>query len=204
MESSDKFGAEIFIFPAQSSLLENNFKHVKIGAQNCHCANSGAFTGEISLKHLEEFSIDSILLAHSERRNLFNESDEICAKKFDFFKHCDFRIFYCIGENLEIRNNGLELEFLEKQLNFIDLNYPKLIIAYEPIWAIGTGINASLEQIKTCMKFLKSKTSAPIIYGGSVNASNAGEILAISDGVLVGSASLNANEFYKILKEAVC
>lgn len=193
--------SKVFIFPSISSMVENNFKHITIGAQNCHYALNGAFTGEVTLEHLNELNINTILIAHSERRNLFGESDEICAKKFEFFKEHNFEIFYCIGENLETRNNKNELEFLANQLSKIDLKYDKLIIAYEPIWAIGTGINASAEQISKSTSYLKSLTNAPIIYGGSVNENNAKEILKISDGILVGSASLNIDKFYQMIKE---
>ncbi|WP_181646807.1 triose-phosphate isomerase [Helicobacter sp. 16-1353] len=191
---------EIYIFPATSSLVENNFKHIILGAQNAHYAESGAFTGEITLHHLEEFNIKTILIAHSERRNLFGESDEICATKFDFFKERDFRIFYCIGESLEVRESGKMLEFLDSQISKIDLDYQNLVLAYEPLWAIGTGRVAKAEQISEIYRFLKSRTNAPIIYGGSVNEKNASEILGICDGVLVGSASLKVESFYEIIK----
>ncbi|RDU64829.1 triose-phosphate isomerase [Helicobacter sp. MIT 14-3879] len=196
-----KTNHKIFIFPAISSIVENNFNNITLGAQNCYFAQNGAFTGEITLKHLEEFEINTIIIGHSERRNLFLESDDICAKKFHFFKEQKFCIFYCIGESLEIRNSNKELEFLKKQLEVIDLNYKNLIIAYEPIWAIGTGVNAELNQIKDCISYLKTLSKAPIIYGGSVNEDNAKDILKITDGILVGNASLNINKFNHIIKE---
>lgn len=195
-----KSNHRIFIFPSISSIPVNNYSNITIGAQNCYPANNGAFTGEITLEHLKELQIDTILIGHSERRKIFLESDEVCANKFAFFKEMGFCIFYCIGEDLEIRKQGKERDFLSKQLDSIDLTYKNLIIAYEPIWAIGTGINASLEQIIQCRDFLKNKTNAPIIYGGSVNEANAGEILDSTDGILVGSASLKIETFNQILK----
>lgn len=191
---------KIFIFPSISSMPSNDYDNITIGTQNCYPAASGAFTGEITLEHLEELNINTILIGHSERRNLFFESDKVCAEKFAFFKERDFCIFYCIGEDLATRKAKKERDFLSRQLDFIDTNYSKLVIAYEPIWAIGTGVNASLEQIGECMEFLKSRTNAAIIYGGSVNENNSSEILDITDGILVGSASLDINKFHQILR----
>lgn len=191
---------KVYIFPALSSMVENNFANITLGAQNAHFAESGAFTGEITLLHLQEFNIRTILVGHSERRNLFSESDEIIAKKFDFFTKENFEIFLCVGENLAIRQSGKTKDFLDAQLQKISLDYEKLIIAYEPIWAIGTGQNASLEQIKEVYDFLQEKTKKPVLYGGSVNPSNAKDIIATTDGVLVGNASLDADNFNQIIR----
>ncbi len=190
---------DIYIFPSNTSLMQNNYQYITIGAQNCNDSNSGAFTGETSLLHLNEFNIDTILIGHSERRNLFFENDNICARKFEYFKSNNFKIFYCIGESLEIRNSGKYLDFLRSQLSFIDASFNNLVIAYEPIWAIGTGVNASVEQINECIEYLKNISNAPIIYGGSVNKNNSSDILEISDGILVGSASLSVDSFYQII-----
>lgn len=192
---------DIYIFPSNTSLVQNNYKYITLGAQNCNDSKSGAFTGETSLLHLEEFDIKTILIGHSERRNLFFENDDICARKFDYFKSKNFKIFYCIGESLEVRTSKKYLDFLESQLKVIDVDYKNLIIAYEPIWAIGTGLNATLEQISECVSHLRNMSNAPIVYGGSVNENNSSDILKISDGVLVGSASLDINKFYQIIKE---
>lgn len=191
---------KVYIFPALSSIVENNFTHLNLGAQNAYFAESGAFTGEISLVHLQEFGIRTILIGHSERRNLFSESNEVCAKKFDFFARENFEIFLCVGENLAIRQSGKTKNFLCTQLEGLDLSYKNLIIAYEPIWAIGTGQNANLEQIKEIYSFLQEKTKKPIIYGGSVNPSNAKDIIATTDGVLVGNASLEVDSFNQIIR----
>lgn len=192
-------GFEVYIFPATSSLLYNNYRNITLGAQNCHYVRSGAYTGEITLEHLEEFNIKSILIGHSERRGLFGENDKECAKKFDFFKNEGFRIFYCVGENEEVRDNGTYKDFITSQLSYISLDYDNLVIAYEPIWAIGTGRNATLDQIDEIYSFLKTKSKAPILYGGSVNENNAKDILSIVDGILVGSASLDIEKFSKML-----
>ena len=194
---------KIYIFPSISSIVSNDFTHITLGTQNAHFATSGAFTGEITLTHLEEFRIKTILLGHSERRNLFNESDEIVAKKFDFFMKENFEIFFCIGENLAVREANQTKDFLKNQLSKINLNYNHLILANEPIWAIGTGENASLEQIKEVYDFLKTLCKKPIIYGGSVNENNAKEILEITDGVLVGNASLEVEKFHQIIRSSI-
>lgn len=112
----------------------------------------------------------------------------------------NFEIFFCIGENLETRKSSQTKDFLAKQLEKIDINYENLIIAYEPIWAIGTGENANLEQIKDVYEFLKTFCKSPIIYGGSVNENNAKDILHITDGVLVGNASLDTDKFNHIIR----
>ncbi len=191
----------IYIFPATSSIVSNQYCHITIGAQNCYPAINGAFTGEITLEHLNEFNIKTILIGHSERRNILGEDDDMCAKKFQFFASHHFEIFFCIGENLQVRENNKTLDFLKNQISYIDTNYHKLVIAYEPIWAIGTGVNASLGQITEIYDFLKTLTNAPIIYGGSVNERNAKDILDITDGILVGSGSLDIDKFYQIIKE---
>lgn len=189
----------IYIFPSVCAMCENNFKHLTLGAQNAHFAESGAFTGEATLSHLRDFKIDALLIGHSERRNIFGESDEIVAQKFNFFTKHNLQIFLCVGENLDVRKSGKAKGFLRAQLEKINLDYKRLIIAYEPIWAIGTGENASLEQIGEMYEFLSDFTQKQVIYGGSVNERNAGEILRITDGVLVGNASLEVDTFYQII-----
>lgn len=189
----------IYIFPSICAMCENNFKNLTLGAQNAHFAESGAFTGEATLSHLRDFKIETLLIGHSERRNIFRESDEIVAQKFNFFAENNLQIFLCVGENLAVRKRGKEKDFLRAQLEKINLNYNRLIIAYEPIWAIGTGENASLAQISEVYEFLSELTKKPIIYGGSVNERNAGEILRITDGILVGNASLEVETFYQII-----
>ncbi|PAF49407.1 triose-phosphate isomerase [Helicobacter sp. 12S02232-10] len=193
---------QIYIFPSLASLCPNHFTSLKIGAQNAYPTYKGAFTGEIGLEALEEFDIKTILIGHSERRNILNETQEFCAKKFTFFAEKDFEIIYCIGENISIREKGLrEVEnFIKTQFEGIDLGYKKLILAYEPIWAIGTGISATIEQIKKTHSIIKNFSKSPLLYGGSVNPKNSSEILSLPevDGVLVGNASLDVESFYQI------
>lgn len=199
------FSAKVYVLPTSASLCDNNYNKIQIGAQNAYPTINGAFSGEIGLEALREFDIKTILIGHSERRTLLGENQEFCAKKFDFFSKEGFEIIYCIGEDLVQRKEGFKKveEFIESQFKGIDVNYKNLIIAYEPIWAIGTGISAELEQIKETHQMIKEKSSAPLLYGGSVNAKNAKEILELKevDGVLVGSAGLEVKNFYEIISQ---
>ncbi len=197
------FGSvKVAVFPPFTALFEDEL----IGAQNAYPEINGAFTGEIGLEQLSEFNIKRVLIGHSERRHIIGESQEFIAKKFDFYKKHNFEIFYCIGEPLDIRKQGLKavVEYLKTQFVGIDLNYDKLIIAYEPVWAIGTGVSASLEEIRETHSEIRKFTSRPILYGGSVKLHNIKDILEIEnvDGVLVGSASLDVEVFKEMIKIA--
>ncbi|MBD3842625.1 MAG: triose-phosphate isomerase [Campylobacterales bacterium] len=198
-----KSNDEFYIFPPISA-LQSHIGKITIGSQNAYPAKNGAFTGEIGLEQLEEFEIRTILIGHSERRVLLSESQDFIAKKFDFFKNNGFKIIYCIGEPLEIRENGelKVIEFLAEQFNGIDIDYENLIVAYEPIWAIGTGVSATNTQIASTHQAIKKICSKPLLYGGSVNATNIKDILKIPnvDGVLVGSASLDPQNFFSLTK----
>ncbi|MDX9814294.1 MAG: triose-phosphate isomerase [Sulfurimonas sp.] len=191
---------EIFVFPPATALLSSS-KHITVGVQNAYMAKNGAFTGEIGLEQLEEFGCKTILLGHSERRHILGESQEDIAKKFEFFKEQGFSIIYCVGEKLEDRANAME--FIKTQYKDIDTNYEKLIVAYEPVWAIGSGLTPTTSEIEQIHSELKKLSKAPLLYGGSVNVKNAKEILALSsvDGVLVGGASLEVESFYNIINQ---
>ncbi|WP_104697859.1 MULTISPECIES: triose-phosphate isomerase [unclassified Helicobacter] len=195
----------VYIFPS-SFALQEKVNHFDMGIQNAYCALNGAFTGEITLEALRDFGIKNILIGHSERRNIFGESQEVCAKKFDFFAKEGFRIFYCIGESLEVRKQGQEAieSFLTTQFRGIDLEYENLIVAYEPVWAIGTGVSATTQEIYQTHNFLRSKVNKPLLYGGSVQLQNIREILSIDgvDGVLVGSAALDVSNFIEMIEIA--
>jgi triosephosphate isomerase len=193
---------QVFVFPPATAL--DSYESVAtIGAQNAHFTQNGAFTGEIGLEQLDEFDIKTILIGHSERREYFGESQEIVAKKFEFFKNQGFEIIYCIGEPLSIREQGevQVIEYLKAQFEGIDTTYDKLIIAYEPIWAIGTGRSATTNEISTTHKALKAIINKPLLYGGSVKPNNVKEIVSIDgvDGVLVGSASLDVESFASMI-----
>ena len=193
----------VYIFPPATALdsYEGDFT---IGVQNAYPAHHGAFTGEIGVEQLDEFGIKTILIGHSERREYMHESQEQVAKKFSFFKEEGFEIVYCIGEPLHIREKGFEsvMQYLLKQFDGIDIEYENLIVAYEPIWAIGTGRSATVDEISTTHRALKKVISEkPLLYGGSAKPANIVEIVNIAgvDGVLVGSASLDAKNFSQMI-----
>ena len=194
---------DVTVFPPFSALDLAAHKF-KLGAQNFYPCESGAFTGEIGKAMLDEFDIKDVLIGHSERREILKESEEFLRAKFDFAAKNGWNVIYCIGENLSTNENGATKEFLSRQLENIDLSYKNLVIAYEPIWAIGTGKSASIEQIDEVLSFLKTKANVPLLYGGSVNAANIADIAGIKscDGVLVGTASWDANNFLGLIHAA--
>ncbi|HEX5711019.1 MAG TPA: triose-phosphate isomerase [Sulfuricurvum sp.] len=203
--SANEIEDTIIVFPPFTA-LEHRPRNVLIGVQNAYPANNGAFTGEITLEQLEEFDVKTILIGHSERRHILGETQEQIAAKFRFFAEQGFVIVYCVGEPLTVREQGDEAltRYIEAQCVGIDLNYPDLIVAYEPVWAIGTGLTPTNEQIEEVHRTLHLKTTAPLLYGGSVKVDNAGAIMALAnvDGVLVGSASLSANDFCEMIAQA--
>ena len=192
----------VFVFPPATALdrYEGDFT---IGAQNAYMAQNGAYTGEIGLEQLDEFDIKTILIGHSERRDILGEDQALVAEKFSYFKSKGFEIIYCIGESLEVRETGQDavMAHLLSQFEGIDLAYEKLIIAYEPIWAIGTGRSAKVEEISATHIALKQHFDRPFLYGGSVKPANIREIIDIDgvDGVLVGSASLDVESFSQMI-----
>ena len=190
---------DVTVFPPFSALDLATHKF-KLGVQNFYPCESGAHTGEIGRAMLDEFGVKSVLIGHSERREL-GESEELLRAKFDFAVKAGWQIVYCIGENLSVNEAGGTKEFLAEQLKNIDLGYERLLIAYEPIWAIGTGKSASTEQIEEILDFIRERTSAPLLYGGSVNVANIGGIAGIAscDGVLVGTASWDASGFLELI-----
>lgn len=203
--NSNSVSEDVLVFPTSSSLDSYDGK-VVVGAQNSYPTQNGAFTGEIGLEQLEEFGIKTILIGHSERRHVLGESQEFIAEKFNFFKSHGFKIVYCVGEPLEMREAGKEImmDYISKQYEGIDVDYENLIIAYEPVWAIGTGLTPTLEDIADIHKDLKDISKAPLLYGGSVKVTNAKDVLSIDnvDGVLVGSAALEVNDFISMIKFA--
>lgn len=180
--------------------------NLKVGAQNFYPVQNGSFTGEIGFEQLEEFGIETVLIGHSERRHILKESQNFIAAKYDFAKAREVEIIYCIGEPQEIRMQGIDaiMSYLWEQFEGIDIHYDKLIIAYEPVWAIGTGLTASLEDIEEVLTRLREKLSAPLLYGGSVKVENIESILNVNacDGVLVGTASWNEKAFCEMIRIA--
>ncbi|EAI9196366.1 triose-phosphate isomerase [Campylobacter coli] len=190
---------DIIVFPPSVAFLENELNFIQ-GAQNFYPCVNGAFTGELGKEHLDEFGIKCVLIGHSERRALGDEN--LIKAKFDFAKEHAYKIVFCIGEDLKLKNSNQTLDFLKKQLEVIDLDYKNLIIAYEPIYSIGSGVSAKKEDIAKVLEFLSSLTQAPLLYGGSVNEDNIKDILNIKhcSGVLIGSAALKAENFIKLIK----
>ncbi len=196
--NKNSISQEVLVFPAMSSLDSYDGK-VVVGAQNAYATENGAYTGEIGTEQLDEFNIKTILIGHSERRHVLGETQEELIKKFNFYKELGYKIVYCVGEPLEKREAGNEemMKYISAQYEGIDTSYENLIIAYEPVWAIGTGLTPTLEDIENIHTDLKKKSTAPLLYGGSVKVTNAAEVLVLEnvDGILVGSAALYAEHF---------
>jgi triosephosphate isomerase len=191
-------------------------QHFYIAAQNCYSKKSGAYTGEISVEMLTSLGIEFVVLGHSERREYFAESNKFLADKVDIALEYRITPIFCCGEPLSIREAGTQNEYVAKQLeeslfHLDEESILKVVIAYEPIWAIGTGKTATSAQAQEIQAYLRSVIASkygghvaaaiPILYGGSVKASNAKEIFSQPDvdGGLVGGASLNADEFAAII-----
>ena len=202
---SNEIKNEVYVFPTATSLdLFDTVSNFSIGAQNAYATASGSFTGEIGTVQLDEFEIKTILIGHSERRHILGETQNMIAKKYEFYKELGYKIIYCIGEPLEVKNQGLSktLEYIYEQFDGIDTNYENLILAYEPVWAIGTGVTATNEDIKNIHNAIKEKISKPLLYGGSVKVENVREICQIPnvDGALIGTASWKKEDFIQILE----
>ncbi|MFX1364333.1 MAG: triose-phosphate isomerase [Promethearchaeota archaeon] len=198
-------------------ILKNT--NIKLGAQNMHFEDKGAYTGEISPKFLKEIGVEYVILGHSERRDIFKESDSLINKKIKKALSINLKPIVCIGEHLEERETGRTKEIIEYQINetFRDLSkeeMKKIIIAYEPIWAIGTGKTATPEQAEEIHIFIRElltkkydKEISDIVriqYGGSIKPINAEDLFNKKniDGGLVGGASLDSNSLFQIIKAA--
>ena len=202
---SNKISSDVYIFPTSTSLDSfDTVSNFTIGAQNAYATAKGSFTGEIGTEQLDEFEIKTILIGHSERRHVLGESQEEIAKKFAFYSELGYKIIYCIGEPLEVKEQGLEktLEYVYEQFVGIDTNYENLVLAYEPVWAIGTGVTATNDDITNVHSAIKSKIEKPLLYGGSVKVANVREICALNgvDGALIGTASWKIEDFKQIIE----
>ncbi len=190
---------------------------IKLGAQNMHWEENGAYTGEISPLMLNEIGVDYCIIGHSERRQYFAETDETVNKKIVSALAHNIGPIFCVGESLDQRESGKEKDIVSDQIvnglkDIADSDMEKITVAYEPIWAIGTGKTASSEQANDMCAFIRetiakkySKDIAEkvvIQYGGSVKPDNVSEIMGTSDidGALVGGASLKASDFVKLVK----
>lgn len=193
----------------------SDVKHVEVAAQNCHQAEKGAFTGEIAARMIGAVGAKYVILGHSERREYFSETDDLIAKKIDTAFSNGLSVIYCCGEKLPIREAGQHVEVVAQQIQAALFHlsaddFAKIVIAYEPVWAIGTGVTASPEQAQEMHKAIrgliaekydaKVADNTSILYGGSVKPHNAKEIFAQADvdGGLVGGASLKADAFLEI------
>ncbi len=192
--------------PATALDLFDEVPSLHVGAQNFYPVQNGSYTGEIGFEQLEEFGIDTVLIGHSERRHILRESQALIAQKFDFARDKNVEIVYCVGEPKEIRALGIDavMAYIWEQFEGIDINYGRAIVAYEPVWAIGTGLTASDEDIKEVLERLAEKLSTPLLYGGSVKVDNIKAILSIPkcSGVLVGTASWNVEDFSHMIQTA--
>src|SRR5436853_7720831 len=223
LEIGDMADVEVVIIPPFTAITKvteslGKSQNIKVGAQNMHWERSGPFTGEISAAMLRDLFVRYVILGHSERRMLFGETDDIVNRKVRAAHEATLRPIVCIGETLDQRDASRVEEVLSTQLrgSLADLSAKELqetTIAYEPVWAIGTGRNATPDQAQQAHAFIRARIGARdariaaatrILYGGSVKAGNAAELFAMPDvdGGLVGGASLKADEFLSILAAA--
>ncbi|GAA4918595.1 triose-phosphate isomerase [Mucilaginibacter defluvii] len=197
--------------------LAKGYNKVSVGAQNAHQAESGAYTGEISAKQIKSVGAEYVILGHSERRQYFGETNELLAKKTDTALANGLKPIFCIGETLQEREAETHFEIIKSQLvegifHLDEASFGKLVIAYEPVWAIGTGVTATSEQAQEIHAFIRQEIAAKysqavadattILYGGSCNPKNAAELFAQADidGGLIGGASLKSRDFADIVK----
>ena len=190
---------------------------VEVAAQNMHQAKSGAYTGEISAEMLTSIGLKTVILGHSERREYFGETDEILASKVDAALANNLEVVFCFGEVLEDRKSNNHFKVVESQIKnglfHLDSSvWENIVLAYEPVWAIGTGETASPEQAQEMHAFIRKivadkynsevAENVSILYGGSVKPSNAKEIFSKKDvdGGLIGGAALNSNDFISLVK----
>ncbi len=202
--------------PSATKIVEGST--LKIGAQNCHHQDAGAYTGEVSATMLKHLGIEYVIIGHSERRQYQLETEELCSQKINAAHTNGLIAIYCIGETLQQRNEGNFWDVLENQLSAAlkktKSTAQNLIIAYEPVWAIGTGQTATSDQAQEVHAFIRNwlvsnfnsemAAATRILYGGSMKPENAAELLAKPDidGGLIGGASLKPRDFVNIFKAA--
>ncbi|MDX8552827.1 triose-phosphate isomerase [Tenacibaculum sp. 1B UA] len=214
-------GTRVIIAPSfvnlQSAVKNTEESVVEVAAQNMHQSKSGAFTGEVSANMLTNLGVNIVILGHSERREHFNETDELLAEKIDAALVNGLEVVFCFGELLEDRKSENHFKIVESQLqkalfHLQKANFKNIILAYEPVWAIGTGETASPEQAQEMHAFVReifakefgkeTADAISILYGGSVKPANAKEIFSKPDvdGGLIGGAALKAEDFAAIIK----
>ena len=203
----------------QAALLTAKGSNIKIGAENCHWAESGAFTGEISAKMLTSMGVEYVIIGHSERRQYFGETNDTVALRVRAALDAGLKVILCVGETLENREQNITFETIATQTKIAlasvkEEELKNVIIAYEPVWAIGTGKTATADQANEVNNYIRgliaelysvdAANAFVVQYGGSMNASNAAELLSKDDidGGLIGGASLKAPDFAKIVEAA--
>ena len=211
---------EIIVAPTfvnlSSAVGHLEFTNIQVAAQNMHQAESGAYTGEISASMLKSIGVNTVILGHSERRAIFHETDSIIALKVDTALKHDMRVIFCFGEELKDRQNKQHFNVVENQLrdglfHLDKTSWENIVLAYEPVWAIGTGETASPEQAQEMHEFIRETVrksygsdiadNVSILYGGSVKPDNAKEIFGKPDvdGGLIGGAALKSDDFAAIV-----
>jgi triosephosphate isomerase (TIM) len=200
-------GVEAVICPPFVSLAAAVESGHTVFAQNVHWAADGAYTGEVSAPMLQELGVAGAIIGHSERRQYFDETDETVARRTAAALEHGLRVIACVGESLEERESGQMELVLRVQVEALADSvgaHTALVIAYEPVWAIGTGKTATPEQAQGAHAFVKSLLDVPVLYGGSVKPENAAELLSQPDvdGALVGGASLEVESFTAICEAA--
>ncbi|WP_140938969.1 triose-phosphate isomerase [Sphingobacterium lumbrici] len=197
--------------------LASTSSNVAIGAQNIHQAESGAYTGEISASQVKSIGASHVILGHSERRAYFGETDELLSEKVNAALKCNLVPIFCIGETKDERESERFFDVIQAQLekglfHLSNEEFAKVVLAYEPVWAIGTGLTASPEQAQEVHAFIRETVAnqyspeiadnTTILYGGSCNPSNAGTLFSQPDidGGLIGGASLKSRDFLEIVK----
>ena len=220
IKKEKKANAEVIIAPTFVNLLEASKRlkdsSIKVAAQNMHFANHGAYTGEISATMLKSVGVNTVILGHSERREFFSEDDNLLKQKVDKALNEDMQIIFCFGEKWEDRSIDNHFMVVENQIknalfHLKNENWKSIVLAYEPVWAIGTGQTASPEQAQEMHAFIRNlvkenynstiSEDVSILYGGSVKPENAKEIFGKNDvdGGLIGGAALNADNFMAIV-----
>jgi triosephosphate isomerase len=218
-----KPNVDVMIAPSFTNIyhLKKHFDshQIDVIAQNVNQNSKGAFTGEISVEMLKSIGVNCVIIGHSERRSLFGETDQILFEKLNYATSNDMNVIFCIGEELQQRQNGNYFDVIQNQLEMgvLDLStelMKKVTLAYEPVWAIGTGVTANPDQIQEIHQFIRNlihqsfdetiSNSIRILYGGSVKPTNAVEIFNLPDvdGGLIGGASLKFADFQSIVEAA--
>ena len=206
-------GADVIVCPPSPSLHDAlgilAVTEIGVFAQNAHWAKEGPYTGEVSPWMLKEMGVGGTLVAHSERRQLFGETDESAALRIEGSLDAGLHVIACVGETEHEREAGETEHVIRRQVEAIktvveDENLDRLVIAYEPVWAIGTGRTATPDQAKEAHRLIKRVLEVPVLYGGSVKPENAEELLSQPDvdGALVGGASLEVESFAAICEAA--